>query len=112
MWIGLGIGAAVLCTAIVVVGVVVIKKRNAASEANSDEPETGNELGEYTELSAPKPSNYTELSIDQPIRSSTADSNVYDSVDSGPDKSPYETVSADGLTEPEHTYKTIDDMKE
>ena len=111
MWIGLGIGAAVLCTAIVVVGLVIIKKRNVTSEPTADEPETGNELGEYAEFSAPKPSNYTELSIDQPIRSSTADSNVYDSVDSGPDKSPYETVSSDSLTEPEHTYKTIDDIK-
>ena len=112
MWIGLGIGAAILCTAIIAVAAVIIKRRNWTSQTNSDEQETGNELGEYAELSAPKPSNYTELNIDQPIRSSTADSNVYDTVDSGSNKSPYETVSADGLAEPEHTYKTIDDMKE
>ena len=91
---------------------MLIKKRSVTSEANADEPETGNELGEYAELSAPKPSNFTERSIDQPIRSSTAGSNLYDSVDSGPEKSPYETVSADSLAEPEHTYKTIDNMKE
>ena len=91
---------------------MLIKRRNVASEPNADEPETGNELGEYAELSAPKPSSNTELSIDQPIRASTADSNVYDTVDSGPDKSPYETVSTDSLAEPEHTYKTIDNMKE
>ena len=82
------------------------------SETTVDEPETGNELGEYAGLSAPKPSSNTELSIDQPIRSSTADSNVYDTVDSDPDKSLYETVSADSLAQPEHIYKTIDDIKE
>ena len=91
--------------------VVFFKRRKTTPVSNTQESAPANELGEYAELSAPTPSNYTELSIDQPIRSSTADSNVYEPVDSGPDKSPYETVSADSLAEPEHTYKTIDDIK-
>ena len=111
LWIGVGIGAAVLCTAIIAAA-LIIKRRSVTSEANADETETGNELRERAELSAPKPSNSTEFRIDQPIRSSPAEYNEYELVDCGAsNEPPYNNVSTDGLPKPENLYTNIGSIK-